>query len=168
MSIHIKYLRYILRHKWYVFKECCKRGIIWRGIMHDISKISPDEWFPYARYFYGKYPKWEDLPAFAKEYFNPLTEDRVEREFNLAWLKHIHRNDHHWQWYILREDSGTVKCLEMPYDSVLEMVSDWIGAGKAQGNGDDVVNWYFVHEDKMNLHESTRNLVEKLIGFSDE
>jgi hypothetical protein len=29
--IHFKYLRYILRHKWYVFVECCRLGIPWRG-----------------------------------------------------------------------------------------------------------------------------------------
>ena len=48
-----KYTWYIIRHKWYVFIECCKLGIIWRGIWHDWHKFLPGEFFPYAIHFNG-------------------------------------------------------------------------------------------------------------------
>ena len=44
----LTYLSYLLRHKWFVFIECCKQGIFWRGLVHDCSKFLPDEFFPYA------------------------------------------------------------------------------------------------------------------------
>ena len=34
---------------WYVFVECAKRGILWRGLIHDWSKILPSEFVPYYK-----------------------------------------------------------------------------------------------------------------------
>ncbi len=53
MNKHLNYAGYILRHKWFVLVECAKRGILWRGLMHDMSKLLPSEWVPYANFFYG-------------------------------------------------------------------------------------------------------------------
>jgi len=53
MRAYISYLKYILRHKWFVFWEACKLGIPWLGLIHDWHKFLPDEFFPYARYFYN-------------------------------------------------------------------------------------------------------------------
>jgi len=50
---YLKYLKYILKHKWYVMIECFKNGLIWRGLMHDLSKFLPSEFIPYANFFYG-------------------------------------------------------------------------------------------------------------------
>jgi hypothetical protein len=167
MTMHLQYLRYILRHKWYVFQECCKLGIVWRGIWHDLSKFRPDEWLPYARYFYGTYRKQADLTVYEKTYYwDVRTQESVSDEFDGAWLRHIHRNPHHWQWHILREDDGGVKVLEMPWDDMLEMVADWRGAGKAQGKGDNTEAWYGENKGKMKLHPRTRQVVEELIGVA--
>lgn len=54
MIKYLKYLRYLLRHKWYVGIECFKRGLYWRGIIHDMSKFRPAEFIPYTNFFYGK------------------------------------------------------------------------------------------------------------------
>ncbi len=53
---HWLYLQYLLCHKWWVFWYCCLYGIPWRGIVHDLSKFRPDEWFPYVNAFYGPKP----------------------------------------------------------------------------------------------------------------
>lgn len=53
MKKHLRYLKYLIRHRWYVFLECCKLGIPWRGIVHNLSKFLPSEWFPYVERFYG-------------------------------------------------------------------------------------------------------------------
>ena len=81
---HLKYLKYVVIHKWYVMLQCFRFGIYWRGITHDISKFYPSEWFSYVNRFYGN----------------------NKDEFSLAWLRHQNRNDHHWQWWILQEDRG--------------------------------------------------------------
>ena len=163
---HLKYLRYILLHKWYVFQECRKAGITWRGICHDLSKFRPDEWFPYLRKFYGTWPKQADLSVYEKTYFWPRTQEDIDFEFNEAWLKHIHRNPHHWQWYILKEDDGDAKCLPMSWGDMVEMLCDWRGAGKAQGFGDNTVKWYLEHKDKMRLHPQTRAWIEAQLGLT--
>jgi hypothetical protein len=141
---HLKYLSYVLRHKWYVFVECCKMGIPLRGLLHDISKFLPSEWFPYANYFYGK-------------------KHRPDPAFDFAWLLHQKRNPHHWQWWILQEDEGDVKIFPMPDKYRKEMLADWRGAGKALGKPDTKA-WYLANKDRMILHPETRAWIEEQLG----
>ena len=100
MKSHWQYLKYIVRHKWYVFQECRKLGIIWRGITHDLSKFRLDEWLPYLRKFYGTWPKQTELNVYEKTYIWPRTQEDVDMDFDRAWLRHIHRNSHHWQYWL--------------------------------------------------------------------
>ena len=54
---------------------------------HDASKTEMDEYVAYDRYFYGG-PQGKSYGAV--------------KEFNYAWLRHIHRNPHHRRYrYIL-------------------------------------------------------------------
>jgi hypothetical protein len=54
MTSHLKYLHYVLRHKWYVLRAGLATGApLWRLVIHDWSKFSPAEWSPYVRMFYG-------------------------------------------------------------------------------------------------------------------
>ena len=164
MRAHWQYLSYVLRHKWYVFVECCRLGIFWRGLVHDLSKFRPDEWFPYAEYFNGG----PHIPAVEmRDYHFRLglrSKEEVERDFDTAWLHHIHRNPHHHQYWVLREDSGQVKCLPMPEQYLREMLADWRGAGKAQRNLDDTRTWYLKNRQKMRLHPSAEAWLEEMLG----
>jgi hypothetical protein len=160
MKEHWQYLKYIARHKWFVFLAACRLGIPWLGLIHDLSKLRPDEWQPYKRYFYGKWPKVSEMSAGEKSVYFGRTQEVVDAEFDEAWLAHIHRNKHHWQYWVLREDSGAVKCLPMPHRYVLEMLADWIGAGKAQGYGNNTLDWYAKNRAKMQMHPTTREWVE--------
>jgi hypothetical protein len=87
MLSHLRYLKYVLIHKWFVFLECCKLGIPIRGLLHDLSKFSPAEWNGYR-----------------KRFFVPSSSSGAE--FDAAWLRHQHRNPHHWQFWLLCEDDG--------------------------------------------------------------
>ena len=180
VSKHFRYLRYVLRHKWYVLQECWRFGIRWRGLVHDLSKFSPAEWGPYADYFYGgDWPPYSETPGeWKRQLGDKWTKEWVQRRFDRAWLHHIHRNPHHWQHWVLREDSGATKVLDMPYACILEMIADWFGAGRAI-NGppeddnplmryDELRAWYLANRDKMQLGDWTRNHVEHLIGVPDE
>lgn len=131
---HLKYLKYLLRHKWYVFVECCKLGIVWRGITHDLSKFRPSEWFPYAAHFHGEHQGLEDDEAF----------DR-------AWKLHIKRNDHHWNHWEHAK-------YRMPPECVLEMLADWRGMAKTLGKP-SIGPWYAANRGRIKLHVTTRYML---------
>lgn len=151
MKKHFKYLKYVLRHKWHVALACFRRGLILRGILHDLSKFLPSEWFPYAEFFYGEGQHTPEDAAL------------VDARFDRAWLLHQHRNPHHWQYWVLRNDSGTTVPIPMPHDCILEMLADWEGAGIAITGRREYVQWYHKNKGAMVLHPQTRAMVEHLL-----
>jgi len=56
--------------------------------------------------------------------------------------------------------------MEMSTKARKEMVADWRGAGKAQGTPNTLA-WYKKNYDKMKFANSTRDWVEKEIGFTE-
>lgn len=152
MKKHFKYLSYVVRHKWFVFIECIKLGIPWRGFTHDLSKFLPSEWIPYTNYFYGA----DDIEK------GKYPQAQVEAEFDAAWLKHQHRNKHHWQHWLLTEDSGKIIPIAMPRKYAKEMLADWRGAGKAQGFK-ELGPWYKENQHRIVLHEKTRAFIHALM-----
>lgn len=152
LRAHWRYAVFLARHKWFVFRACRRLGVSWLGVLHDLSKLRPDEWGPYADYFYGGHDGRRDA-------------------FDRAWLLHIHRNRHHPQFWVLRNDTDGVSLLEMPERYVREMVADWLGAGMAiKGHGWDrapaeCYAWWKENRDRSEyaMHLATRDLVEKLL-----
>ena len=159
---HLRYLSYVLRHRCFVFVEACRLGIPWLGLVHDLSKFSPDEWMPYANFFYG--PKRKPVRD-ATGYYKPT--DTGDQAFDYSWLLHQKRNRHHWQWWLLPEDDGGIKRLEMPLRYRKEMLADWRGAGKAQGYGDNTLAWYTKNRHKMILAPLSRMWIEREIGYAE-
>jgi len=148
MKKHFRYLWYVIRHKWFVFVECCKLGIPWLGIIHDWQKLTFMEWRAYSWTFSAGYA-WDERPEW------------LVKEFDYAWLHHQKFGKHHWQYWLLVQDSDEPKCLEMPYKYILEMLADWIGAGKAiNGKDNDPLKWYLDNKQKIQLHPKTRRHVE--------
>ena len=134
MMKYLKYLKYVIRHKWFVMIECFKIGLYWRGIVHDLSKFRLSEFIPYARYFYGNYHLVH-----------------IDDAFDKAWLLHIHRNLHHWQYWLLQEDDGALKNIPMPINYLKEMLCDWHGAGLAITGKKNTKDWYEKNKDKIKL-----------------
>jgi hypothetical protein len=164
MGRHLAYGWYLLRHKWFVFLAGCRLGIPWLALLHDNSKLRPDEWVPYARFFYesdGSKRTRRDSTG----YYKPT--DSGNAAFDYAWLLHQKRNKHHWQWWCLPEDAGGLKTLEMPDRYRREMLADWIGAGRAQGTP-DTARWYRVNRHKMTLGPQTRRWIEVRLGWTPE
>jgi len=147
MDKHLNYLIYLLRHKWFVFLEAYKLGIPWRGLLHDLSKFTPFQWFAYLNYLCSDSgdPKWEEF----------------KRKFEYACLEHYHLNPHHWQYWVLRKDNGEIKALPMSDPFCREMLADWRGAGKAKKGYDDSREWYLKNKESMLLHEETRQWIEQ-------
>lgn len=160
-SMHWRYLGYVLRHKFYVYRAGRKLGVgRLQLLIHDWHKFLPGEWLPYARYFYGgSYPS-QDFSNRNPQFGSILTKERVQNEFDLAWLKHQRRAKHHWQWWVLREDDGATKLLPMPDKYRREMLADWRGAGMALGKP-DTKGWYEATCKGRMLHPRTKAWVEE-------
>ena len=167
MKRYWMYLRYVVRHRWFVMLACFRRGLLWRGLVHDWHKFLPSEFIPYARFFYnrdGTKRQIRDKTGYYKPY------DTGDAAFDRAWVRHFQRTDHHPQSWCSPQEDGTVKVLDMSRRAVREMVCDWQGAGRAQGveNWCDVRPWYHANKDKLQLYQATRVRVELLIDYWPE
>ena len=112
----IGHARTVLRHKYYVWLNCCKAGIPWRGLKHDLSKFSPVEFIESVEYYQG-----DRSPIDACKELNGVS---------YAWMHHKGRNSHHYEYWVDYLDQGG-KAQIMPYKDVLEMMCDFLGAGMA-------------------------------------
>lgn len=133
-----KHIKLVLKHKWIVFKLCCKVGIPWRGFMHDWSKFSPTELFESVKYYDGNR--------------SPIMLCKEKKGYSEAWLHHKGRNKHHYQYWT--DLSIPDKTIIMPYKYAVEMVCDELAAGITY-NGK---NWtqstqlnYYMNKERKNL-----------------
>lgn len=157
MKAHLLYARYVFRHKYFVFLAGLKLGVpLWRLILHDWTKFLPREWIPYVDFFYGKKPTTSTESGYKHQF------DNSDSDFNIAWNHHQKKNDHHWQYWIITLDRGETFCLPMSKYALLEMIADWIGAGRAQGKP-NTWEWYAANKTKIQLHPDTRSEVDYLI-----
>lgn len=150
MKRHLAYLRYVLRHKWYVYRACRVCGVgLRQALVHDWTKFLPSEWGPYARTFYNT--------DGSKRYLE-------SPEFSVAWRHHQRRNPHHWQYWLITWDRGTTEPLPMPERYWREMAADWLGAGRAITGKWDAVAWYEKNQSAIQLQPGTRELVTALLS----
>jgi len=155
MRRYISYFKYVVKHKWFVLKAVDKVGfsfhLLYRCLVHDMSKFYPSEFIPYANTFYNK--------DGSKRYKETI-------KFNQAWNAHQKLNKHHHQYWLLKMDSGDTVPLPMPEIYIHEMLCDWLGAGRAiNGEYDFDFNWYKNNKDKIVLHERTRKQLEARVFF---
>lgn len=116
---------------------------------HDLSKSDSDEYEAYDAYFYGGNRSYE-----------------VVKNFREAWLRHIHKNPHHWQHWILINDDpkeGEI-VMDMPLNYIIEMICDWWAFSWAKGNLYEIFKWYDEHKAYMKLSDHTRKTVNDILG----
>ena len=106
-----KHLSLVSRHKWRVFINCSKCGLVWRGLVHDLSKFSPTEFFESVKYYQGNR--------------SPIGVCRREKGVSLAWLHHKGRNKHHIEYWT--DEECEIQPL-MPYQYAVECVCDKLAA----------------------------------------
>ena len=114
---------------------------------HDASKTDIDEYDAYDKYFYGGNRSYE-----------------VTEEFNYAWLRHIHKNEHHWQHWVLHMDDGGEKVLDMPSVYIIEMICDWWSFGFKDNNLYELFDYYEEHKANIKLSDTTRKNVETILA----
>ena len=152
MKDTIKYLKSLIKHKWYVALACFKMKLYWRGIKHDWTKFSPAE-FPF---YVKRFGKGINQGRDSTGYYDPTKDD----DFKKAWCHHKNFNSHHWQyWVIARDwDGGSYnEILEMPLDDIIEMLCDWWGANKAYGGDGNIKEYFERNSYKMQIHPKTLN-----------
>lgn len=143
-----KHLKLITKHKWIVFKLCCKAGIPWRGICHDLSKYSPTEFLEGIKYYQGNR--------------SPITAAKEEKGYSEAWLHHKGRNKHHGEYWL--DLSTKEKTPIMPYKYTVEMLCDKLAAGIVyQGekwNKEYPIKYWNEHEkEKLMLNPKMKDLI---------
>ena len=116
---------------------------------HDNSKWSNEEYDAYDNYFYGN------------------RSSSVVREFDRAWLHHIHCNPHHWQYWILFEDDPMTghpyKVLPIPKEYILEMVADWWSFSWKTEKLDEIFTWYDAHKKTILMNAESRVYLNKVL-----
>ena len=122
----------------------------WNLLVHDFSKLSVLEIVGYSG--------WN---------FKDETGDK--EAMNIAWNHHIKNNPHHPEyWFCPNRDGSMDKVGNMPPIYVLEMVADWIGAGKVYGNS--IEDWLPKNIGTFNFSQETKEalkLILKDYGFNE-
>ncbi len=157
----------ILTHINIVRDLCYKMGIPKLGDEHDLSKFNDDE-FAIYKYATGK--------------GSPHDVARAELGYSPSWIHHKARNQHHWEYWTDFNEAkpngdGTFtivcRCVKMPYDRVVEMFCDFVGAGKAYDKGDWTVKtpieyWNKKCEGQRAMHKDSEQLIKKLLTTLSE
>ncbi len=144
-----KHLKTVCTHKLYVGYYCFKFGIPLQGIIHDFSKFSPVEFWESVRYYTGVR--------------SPIDTCKEEKGYSLAWQHHKGKNKHHYHYWVDEMDAGG-KALIMPYRYALEMLCDYLGAGKAyNGRGFTFAKeyewWLEKEKGSLVMHPVTRKFI---------
>ena len=88
LSRFFGHLHTINSHRHKVIANCFRAGIPWRGLMHDLSKYSPTEFFNGVKYYQGMR--------------SPNEAEREDIGYSRAWMHHKGRNRHHFEYWIER------------------------------------------------------------------
>jgi hypothetical protein len=128
-------------------------GIPWRGIVHDLSKFHPVEFFESVKY-------WTESGS-------PINEAKKQKGYSDAWYHHRSRNRHHWEFWADNFESGT-NCPIMPYKYTVEMLCDWLAAGKTyHGKSftykDELAWWGTFKRDRVKMHPATREYISSML-----
>lgn len=147
-----KHFKLITKHKLYVFYYCCIAGIPLRGLIHDVSKYSPTEFFESAKYFQGD--------------SSPINACKKANGYSKAWLHHKGRNTHHYEYWQDNFDKGG-ESLQMPFKDALELICDYLAAGRAYGENFTYSGEYQWWRNKIKnpiaMHPQTKLFVEYML-----
>ena len=106
----------ITAHKIQVMKNCFRAGLYRQGLMHDMSKYSPVEFFAGVKYYQG--------------FRSPNHAQKEKYGYSAAWLHHKGRNKHHFEYWIDYSLDRVLCGMRMPDKYVVEMFCDRLAASK--------------------------------------
>ncbi len=141
----------ITKHRHQVIKHCFRAGIGWQGLFHDLSKYSPTEFIPGAKYYQGT-----------------RSPNELERElhgYSMAWIHHKGRNRHHFEyWNDINTQTKLYEPVLMPIRFVKEMFCDRVAASKIyQGKNytdQHPITYFRRGSARKKMHPKTADLLE--------
>lgn len=144
----------ITRHRHLVMKYCFKCGLYKQGLLHDLSKYSPSEFLNGGRYYAGTH--------------SPITNERRDKGYSVAWLHHKGRNKHHSEYWIdLNTVSGDYEPIPMPKRYVAEMLCDRLSASYNYNRDNYNVNmpleYLYRTKERTPMHIDTFLEIERLL-----
>ena len=159
MAHPIKHFKTITKHRHAVIRHCFKCGIGWQGLFHDLSKYSPTEFIPGARYYLGtKSPNEKEREIFG---------------YSLAWMHHKGRNKHHFEyWNDLNTATKRYEPVPMPLRYITEMFCDRVAACKIYRGKDytdsSALEYFLRGNARAKMHEKTADQLEEWLRMLAE
>lgn len=159
MANAIGHFKTITKHRHKVIRNCFKCGILWQGLRHDLSKYSPTEFIPGAKYYVGTR--------------SPNEKEREEYGYSKAWMHHKGRNRHHYEyWTDYSIKTKKLEPVKMPTRFLVEMLCDRIAASKTY-NGKNYTNhhpldYFLKGRAKLAMHPETAKTLEFLLRMLAE
>lgn len=150
-----RHFKTITEHKWIVFQGCFKAGLYYQGLMHDLSKYTPEEFRTGVLYYQGNR--------------SPNAAEKEAVGYSRAWLHHKGRNKHHYEYWIdLTSDrSKGLQGMKMPVRYVVEMFIDRVAASKVYAKDaytdSHALEYYKKTRKYMTIHPDSRKLLEHLL-----
>ena len=159
MSNIISHFKTITKHRHVVIKHCFKAGILWRGLLHDLSKYTPTEFCPGAKFFKGNR--------------SPNEAERETFGFSKAWMHHKGRNRHHFEyWTDYNPSTKQVAPVKMPLVFVKEMFCDRVAASKIYQkenyNQNQPLEYFLRGKPSRSIHPETSDLIEGWLRMLSE
>lgn len=151
----------ITHHKILVMQGCFKIGLYKQGLLHDLSKYSPSEFWVGAKYYQGTR--------------SPNNAEREDIGYSSAWPHHKGRNKHHYEYWIdysTKAIAGGMAPAPMPEKYIAEMMMDRIAACKIYNGKNytpkDPWDYYSQGKEGAPLHPKTKALLETLLSMLAE
>ncbi len=154
MAHPIKHFLTITKHRHKVIANCARAGILFQGLRHDLSKYSPTEFIPGARYYQGSR--------------SPNERERELYGYSRAWMHHKGRNRHHYEyWNDYNPKTKRIENVEMPLKYVIEMFCDRVAASKIYNGRDykdsDPYTYFCRIKGKHRMNPNTEELLNRLL-----
>jgi hypothetical protein len=120
---------------------------------------------------------WTELSESVKYYngtISPIDMCKKDKGYSEAWLHHKGRNKHHYEYWVDYLDDGGIP-IEMPRKYVIELICDWIAAGRTYAHN---AGKKFTYDDELEyvkwklgiakMHKNTKSYILSCFEFFAE
>ena len=154
LSNIFKHFSTITKHRHMVIRHCFRAGIPFQGLLHDLSKYTPTEFFAGVKYYQG--------------FRSPNEQERETIGYSTAWIHHKGRNRHHFEhWTDYSPKTRTVQPVEMPVKYVIEMFCDRVAASKIymgdKYTDSSPLEYFMRAKGRRFINQNTSDLIEELL-----
>ena len=154
------HLATITRHRHEVMKNCFKCGLYRRGLLHDLTKYSPVEF-------------WRGVKYYQDGHRSPNARENELFGYSTAWLHHKGRNRHHFEyWTDYNVNTRRIEPVPMPRKYLIEMFCDRVAASKIYKGKDytdaSSLEYYTRRDERRFMHPETADKLELLLNMLAE